>query len=367
MATKKIYLKIRDQLAHDIQTQVYLPGHYMPSEQELARRFNVSRPTVRRALDELLRENVVAKKPGVGTLVLGKAATSSPKPMRVVAVNMAKWRGPLGDSIRQGIMNGILSALHEHGIRLAFMPEEDMLHKRMEDVDGIIWIKDGANNYAFTQALAAKRLPVVIANRWVEQSDWNCVSSDNRQGMFLGVEYLIGLGHRRIALIGGADDEWLHKTRFRGYTDALEAYGMPMDPDLMFCDTYESSSVEKVREFISSRRVSAVVAFGGSKAPTVIQAAAPLLRIPDQLSLVCFDDVDEWFIGGAPPITCIRQPLVEMGRAAVELLLDHAHGVTKQRQQLPCELIVRRSCRQWTSGSEMGEANRRGRERHAIR
>ncbi|GHH83323.1 LacI family transcriptional regulator [Streptomyces sulfonofaciens] len=175
------------------------------------------------------------------------------------------------------------------------------------------------------------------------------VAADNHRGARLAVEYLLGLGHRRIAFLGRPPRD-LESSRQReaGYRGALEDAGVPFDPRLLRNAGYEDNeSLEAARTLLAlPRRPTAIFAANDVTAIATMEAALTLgMRVPDDLSVIGFDNIPEATMV-EPALTTIEQPLQLMGQRAVETLLDVLAGrePTEARLMLPTRLVVRGSC-----------------------
>jgi LacI family transcriptional regulator len=192
------------------------------------------------------------------------------------------------------------------------------------------------------------QLPVVTIDP-IDTTDSRVVSigSTNWAGGRSSTEHVIGLGHRRIAWIGGPLGSAPSAERFHGYQAALHAAGITLDDALIHHDTF---SVEAGREhghdvLTLDEPPTAIVAGNDEIAVGVLAAAKDLhLAVPGQLSVTGFDDTAQaqWT---TPRLTSVRQPLAGMGRMAVETVLGMADGVqpASRHLQLATTLSVRDS------------------------
>ena len=138
--------------------------------------------------------------------------------------------------------------------------------------------------------------------------------------------HLLGLGHRRIGVIGGPPGILCSRARLDGYRAAMDEAGVPIDPRLISHGRFHvDEGIEKGRALLRlAERPTAIFAGNDLQALGVYQAAREArLHIPEDLSVVGFDDlpVARWV---GPPLTTVRQPLVEMAETAAELVLDLA-------------------------------------------
>jgi DNA-binding LacI/PurR family transcriptional regulator len=160
-------------------------------------------------------------------------------------------------------------------------------------------------------------------------------------------EHLIGLGHRRIGFITGPMSEECHRDRLDGYRAALLRAGIEPDPDLVRTgDSLMSGGLREAPELLRlPDPPTAIISGSDEQAYGVYKAARALgLSIPDDLSVVGFDDVElcQWV---SPQLTTVRQPLEEMAREATRIVIELAQNNTRpnQRIELSTSMVVRDS------------------------
>jgi LacI family transcriptional regulator len=173
------------------------------------------------------------------------------------------------------------------------------------------------------------------------------VDSDNFAGAVLATNHLLGLGHRRIGFIGGRPDLESARLREAGFRRAMADARVRVDEALVRIGGYRTETAEgPARELLSCpERPSAVFAANDLSAIATVTAARGLgLTVPDDLSVIGFDNVPESALA-SPPLTTIKQPLQQMGAEALVLLVDLIAGVDRDPHvRLPTELVVRASC-----------------------
>jgi LacI family transcriptional regulator len=175
------------------------------------------------------------------------------------------------------------------------------------------------------------------------------VDSDSLRGAQLATEHLLGLGHRRIAMLTGRPDLQSARLRERGYRQALGAAGLEVAQDLVLVGAYDPAvSRQRARQLLTRPDPpTAIFAANDMSALATMDLAAELgLDVPGDLSVVGFDNIPESALA-TPPLTTVSQPVRQMGRRAIELLLQLVRGepVAASHITLPTELIVRRSTR----------------------
>ena len=173
------------------------------------------------------------------------------------------------------------------------------------------------------------------------------VSAAHSAGADLAVKHLLSLGHRRIAAITGPRGWIATEERLRGFHAALAAAGILAAPELVVEANFEiEPGLRAARRLLDLHEPpTAIFAFNDNLAIGVLQAAAERgVRVPEELSVVGFDDVEAAEIV-TPTLTTIRQPLAEMGRMAVSLLerLIEGQRIEALHVELRTQLVVRQS------------------------
>jgi LacI family transcriptional regulator len=192
----------------------------------------------------------------------------------------------------------------------------------------------------------AHDLPVVLLNRDVDTASVDAVVSDNAAGGELVAQVLFDLGHRRIAHIAGPENTWTGVERERGFRERLAALGAPLDERLRRVGQYSHRSGYhwSLDLLATDPRPTAIFAATDLTAFGALDAASRLgLRVPEDLSVVGFDDVDmagwERF-----SLTTVAHRSHEMARAAAGLLLeriDAAEPAPPRKRVFPVSLVSR--------------------------
>ena len=197
--------------------------------------------------------------------------------------------------------------------------------------------------------LARARVPYVLVDAAGElpSPEVATVGATNWAGGLSATHHLLGLGHRRIAAIGGPATMLCSQARISGYSAALTSAGVELDPTLIRYDIFHHLGGYRAAQelFALAEPPTAIFAGSDEQAFGVAEAARVTgRRIPEDLSVVGFDDlpISRWF---SPPLTTVRQPLAEMGRTAAVMLAAMIDGVDPQGRQveLATELVVRSS------------------------
>jgi LacI family transcriptional regulator len=215
------------------------------------------------------------------------------------------------------------------------------------DTDGVILVTSELTGSQFEQLRDADIPLVVVDPVNPPPPDLPSVGATNWAGGLAATDHLLGLGHRRVGAIAGPGDHLCSRARTDGYRSALERAGISFDPALVRNGDFEhEGGFTRGGELLDlSEPPTAIFAGSDQQAFGLYEAARQRgLRVPQDLSVVGFDDlpVTRWV---SPPLTTVRQPLSEMGRAAAQMLGDLITGVPLRttRVELSTELIVRES------------------------
>lgn len=259
-------------------------------------------------------------------------------------------------SLVVNLLHGVEQVANEHSLAVSFT---DALHQAST---GRVWARELlarrptaviAVHLGFSSEqhamLVAGGIPVVAVDPNGEpEHSTPSVGAANSTGGTAATRHLLDLGHRRIAIIAGPADRLCARARLQGARAAMDAAGAPLDERLVRTGqwfAYEDG-LSIGREFLHLRdRPTAVLCGNDLQALGVYEAARRTgLRIPEDLSVVGFDDItySRWC---GPPMTTVRQPITEMGAAAAALALELAAGRTppRSRIELATTLIIRDS------------------------
>lgn len=232
-------------------------------------------------------------------------------------------------------------------------PEKELRHLRLlrtQRVAGLVLVLGGVEPGYIDAIRKAIAVPAVMVDRDMRGLDFDSVVLDNRAASRLVVEYLIRSGHRRIAVVAGQPAISLSVERLEGYRQALEEHGVRFDPDLVENGEFQVERAHHAAVALLHRRPRPTAIFSTSNHTTVgvMKALAEQgFRCPADISVAGIDDF-EWSGAFSPSLTTAAQPIAEIGRRAVELLmarLDGAETGPPRHVVLAPRLIVRDSCR----------------------
>ena len=254
------------------------------------------------------------------------------------------YLGRCGDDPSQPFFRAVLAGLGERlaarGYGLMVVEGTgDLRPLRRGALDGAVVMSVDAGD-PVVAALAAAGVPTVGVD--VELAAH--VAADHRGGTALAVRHLAQLGHRRIAHVAGTPHTLAGRERLAGYRAGLAAAGLPYDPALVAAGDFSLASGEAAAAAVLAARPTAVVAASDVMAIGVTRAAAAHgLRVPDDVSVVGFDDLPLAALV-EPGLTTVRQDAGRIGAATADALLARMRGgAGRRRTVVPVGLTVRAS------------------------
>jgi DNA-binding LacI/PurR family transcriptional regulator len=216
-------------------------------------------------------------------------------------------------------------------------------------VDGFVLAGTQAEDKRI-QFLMEQRIPFVSFGRSNPDWDFAWVDTDGQRGIREAVEYLIDLGHRRIAMIAWPEGDLVGKYRLRGYMDALQNAGIPVRPDYIVRGQHGEQlgrdAVARLMSLPQRERPTALVAISDLEAVSAMnEAEGRGLEVGKDLSIVGFDDVPlSQYL--RPALTTLQQPIHDIGQSLIAMLrkMLAQKGGEKPKLLVPPKLIVRDSC-----------------------
>jgi LacI family transcriptional regulator len=322
---------------------------------DVAKRAGVSLSTVSRVLNDSAsvspqtREKVEA---AINELQYEKTRAESlkqPQATQMVGLIIPDILNPFFPLLIKGIEN--VSQIHDYSLILCDSENDETLEQHHintlcdRGVDGIILIP--SSGVTHVEKLVKKRFPFVFLDRLIEKDGASNVTSDNEEGAYQAVKYLLKLGHRRIVVVTGPRDLSTEQARIKGIQRALDEEGLACHGDLCVCGNYNQEDayqavvnvLQKKTSFTAIFATNDMMAFGAKKA-----LEEHGLKIPEDVSLVGYDDI---LFSSIISLTSVVQPTYEMGKNAMMLLLDliHARITTPQHIVLRPSMVIRGSCK----------------------
>ncbi len=334
-----------------------MTGAQRPTLEAVARRAGVSRATVSRVVNgsttvaEPIQEAVrqaVAELGYVPNLAARSLVTQRTDSIALVMPEEAT-RVFSDDQVFPGIIRGAAQELEAADKQLVLMLAGSPAgHERVEryttgrHVDGVLFASlHGAD--PLPAKLAALGIPVVCSGRPLDGADVPYIDVDQVGGVTRAVRHLIDSGRRRIATIAGPQDMVAGIERLAGYRDTVAAAGLP--EMVAVGDFTRESGAAAMRELLAAHPdLDAVFAASDLMAHAALRTLREAgRRVPEDVAVIGFDDI-ETAAYTDPPLTTVRQPIVELGRQGTRLLLRLAAGeAVEPALILPTELIIRDS------------------------
>lgn len=218
-------------------------------------------------------------------------------------------------------------------------------------IGGIIFADIIGNRKQLEDALTAG-IPCVVINNHVDDLEVDCIAVDNTGGAESAVNYLVSLGHRKVAHIAGDVVTQAAAQRLEGYKQALKKNNIELRPDYIFNTDYSRGQARMAAEKMIKmpQPPTAVFVASDSMALEIMAVAKESgLNIPVDLSIVGFDDNPSGLYGPVA-LTTVRQPLVKMAQESVKelnFLMSHKAKDSSSKIKkiiLPTELVIRESC-----------------------
>jgi LacI family transcriptional regulator len=330
----------------------------LPTISDVASRAGVSPATVSRVIqgaknvNPATRERVQLAIEELGYVPSAVARSLRSKRTRSLALIVSDVTNTFWTTVARGVED----VAQRHGYSVLLCNSDENLAKQDQyldfvigqQVDGVIIAPFDADARHLDK-LRRRNIPTVIVDRRIDGWDVDSVSSDSLSGARALVQHLIGLSHRRIAAISGPAITSTAEDRVAGYCMALVEAGIPLDPRLIKRGEYRNATGKEFTHELLDDGLEPTAIFAANNliAMGVVDAVEERgLQIPQDLALVCFDDLpnaSHLF----PFLTVVAQPVYDLGMNAAQLLLSRlASQVPLQPRQvvLPVRLIVRHSC-----------------------
>lgn len=338
---------VYDELESRIHRGFYVPGDRFPSERTIAEELGTSRAAVRVAIQRLVKAGHLVQEVNCRPVIASrKTSPSVTRPSKVVAWIRPDLRG-IGEWT---VLQSIRSHLEQSGYSLIValasteqsreqgQSEIDFLRELIGEPDvagAIVWETCETGLSDIYPTLRERRIPLVFVDREpFQEIEADVVMTNNRRGARKVLSHLIGLGHRKIAMITNDEPSSSARDRVRGYRDALEEAMIPFDPDLVLrlsSDDLEVSDTHYYARLIDNLvartpGLTAIFCVNDGIALKVQQALADCgVRVPEQISLAGFD----WLLRLLPSggdLTTVAQPFQAIGRIASERLVNRIEG-----------------------------------------
>jgi LacI family transcriptional regulator len=342
---RPLYASVRDSLRAAIDNGVFTPGEQMPSTKELSEQMSVSLVTAHRALQELVSIGVLQRSQGKGTFIHDRYPMRKSQMTESRVGLLIHREASLADYYHGQVLEGVRRESDRLNVDLILLRfGEDVRN----ECNGFLYLNPLPEELADIESRNRRQATVVIGARGTN-SRIGSVDVDNVDLGRQAVDHLANLGHRKIMLVGGIDQNSNSRDRRAGFLAACDEHRISVpDPWRFGVAGWRLGGAEPARltELLKSPdRPTAVFAAGYYFALDVYNAAQQAgLNVPNDLSIVGVDDPPsaEYL---SPPLTTLRQPLVNLGEMAVSTLLEliRRDDLQPGSRTLRAELVVRGS------------------------
>ena len=325
-----------------------------PSIKDVARLAGVSITTVSRVINkftsvkEANRARVLAVirrlkfEPSVFAQRLATGKTN------VIALIIPRYEGIFYSFYALELLRGIGTLCESLKLDLLLHLTDAKTPLSLGGVGGIIFADIIGNRKQLETALN-ENIPCVVINNYIEDLEVDCIAVDNLKGSIEAVNYLINLGHRKIAHITGDLVTQAAADRLKGYKLALEKKGIEVLENYIIKTDYSRGQARQAAQTLLSLKEPPTAIFVASDSMALEVMAVVSeggKKIPEDLSIIGFDDNPSGLYGPVA-LTTVKQPLIKMAEEAVKKLnlLVSGKDKTIKKVVLPTELVTRESTR----------------------
>ena len=353
------YRQVYEDLFSAIKSGSFQPGDRLPSEAELGKRYNTSRITVAKAVNELQSLGFVSRRAGSGTHVLAPAASTG----RVFGLLIPDLgRTEIFEPICHGMMHSPLSKPHSllwgHSMGEAAQQEKEAEHLCnqyvRQKVSGVFFApleftpaKDAVNN-RIVGALDQAGIQIVLLDRCYApcflRSKYDLVGIDNRRAGFLITHHLVRHGVKRIAFVAKPLSASTVASRIAGYREALFTSGVHLQQDLV--RRGDPDDPDFIRKVLRECKPEGIVCANDFIAARVMASLASMgVRVPQEMRIVGIDDVK--YASLLPvPLTTQHQNCADIGAMAMATMLQRIANPNLPTRDvlLQTHTVIRKSC-----------------------
>jgi DNA-binding LacI/PurR family transcriptional regulator len=319
----------------------------LPGERTLAKEYEVSYMTIRKAVDNLVTEGLLYKIPMKGTFVADRKTRKKKTNIIGYFLDSSIVAG-LTSPYYSLIFNALQRQANTHGYSLIYFSDigDSRSYKHIHNMDGAIiscfprieHIVDEIN----------QNIPVVVIDNSSSDKTIPSVIIDNFNAVRASVNHLCSRGHKRIGFITGLQDSDVGNNRFAGYKSGLSDNGLKLSEKLIFRGDYSFESGTKGADYFLSLKnpPTAIMCANDAMAIALIrQAAQRGVNVPNDISVIGFDDIA---VASqiSPALTTLAAPIDKITEQACNMLVSLINGEKLENRHiaLPAELVIRDSC-----------------------
>jgi GntR family transcriptional regulator of arabinose operon len=359
--SKFLYKQIKEYLLQLITDNKRVPHYKLPSENQIAVKFNTSRITAKRALTELQEEGYIYRIQGKGSYINIEKAEVKPKS---TADFVCLLLPNIGSDFISALVAGARNVLKQNGYHLLLMSEREdelvqgnLVSSLVElGVKGIIVFPNNSARYNKDLLLLAfNKFPVVFVDRTLHNIDVSSVSSDHLEMSKKAVQLLIDKGCQNIGLITmPADYGNSTARRISGYERAhMENNILIKSSNILYVTKYMPDLYERIQEFLQANPdLDGLLSYGDKIGINVYTAIKCLgIKVPDALKIIFFDNEYMNYQEILPfSSSSISQRSNEIGETAANLIIKYIknHSIGNDKIMIDCDIIERESTRNIT-------------------
>ena len=347
-----------------IESDEWPVGSKIPSERDLSLKLEVSRTTVRNAVQALTTRGMFDRRIGQGTFVRQKLGPLEGASRRVAKGNIGyvickerSLRKPISaEAFYFDVFAGVEEETVRSGRHMLFAYLDDRnadevgaFRGFLDKVDGVV-IEEACDE-TFLDSVADSGVPAALIGPTAMHGRIDCISMDIGAGVRRALQYLRSLGHRRIGIVNGPLDLESARVRFEAWRDEMRSGGQGPE-DSLACGGggwSAEAGAAAANELLARRPdVTALFCANDLLAIGALSAISKRgLKVPEDVSVIGFDDT-ELSRHAVPPLTTMRIYSRDMARSAVRRILERLEGgsIPPVKLEYPIDLVPRESCRE---------------------
>ena len=360
-----MYLQIKSQIKQMITDKYFQKDKPLPTEQKLCDIFDVSRITVRKAMLELVNENLLVRIPSKGTFVVDEkniinnsilnSATKTQKPCFIgLFIPPEDSSINISDTFFTRLTKGIIDSLKSINYHLIISKTELKNNRHsfkekffgMKNISGIIFIDPKINDIYIKQAIQEK-IPLVVMGKYIGDEQIPTIDINNIDAFDRAIRHLAKLGHKKIALINGPINMTVSLDHLQAYQKALKKYNLQYDYELVVNGNFDiPSGKDCMNKLLSLDTLPTAVITGDDlMAIGALQAIEEhKLKVPQDISIIAHNGTrlsEQTF----PFLSSLQVPIYEQSKTATEMLLKiiKVEKLEKTRVLLPVKFNIRNS------------------------
>ena len=325
------YFQLQTWLQDRIEQGYYSTNEKIPTENELVKLSGLSRATVRQALRNLENDGYIIRKKRVGSFVQRLEKSSSD--IQTVGLLVPDIRSGYAPILARGAEDEAI----KNDISLVLCNTDDTPSQASYHIDrliklsvsGVIYIPVAASdkkNLQIINELKKKNIPVVLADRGIQDSNLDFVTTNNFEGSRQVTQHLINRGHKKIAFLSNKLYS-TEKLRYSGFMSKMIDAGINQDPSITILDKGAfnvNNYLSHANQILKNRKKFTAVYAGHDRIALLFYAAAKNLglSVPDDFSLVGYDNMPLTTVS----LTTMHQPIYEMGQESIKLIVSRMKG-----------------------------------------